>query len=90
MMRTHSETSLSEDYLTKPFVISDKSLHTSGIGSREFDLLDGNERALSSIDGIIHKGFSHEEPVVITTQSFQSLSPGNEIDDSVCNLCLKW
>ncbi len=90
MMRTHSETSLSEDYFTMLFVVSDKSLHSSGIGSREFDLLMGNKTALLSIDGIIHKGFSHEEPVVITTQSFQSLSPGNEIDDLVCNLCLKW
>jgi hypothetical protein len=90
MMRTHSETSLSEDYLTMPFVVSDKSLHTSGIGSREFDLLERNETALLSIDEIIHTGFSHEEPVVITSQSFKSLSPGNEIDDSVCNLCLKW
>ena len=90
MMRTHSETSLSEDYFTMPFVVSDKSLHSSGIRSREFDLLEGNETALPSIDGIIHKGFSHEEPVVITSQSFESLSPGNEIDDLVCNLCLKW
>jgi hypothetical protein len=90
MMKTHSESSLSEDYFTMPFVVSDKSLHTSGIGSREFDLLERNETALSSIDEIIHTGFSHEEPVVITSQSFKSLSPGNEIDDSVCNLCLKW
>ncbi len=90
MMKTHSETSLCEDYFTMPFIVSEKSLHTSGIGSREFNLLDGNETALPSIDGIIHKVFSHEEPVVTTSQSFESLLPGNEIDDSVCNLCLKW
>ena len=46
MMRTHSETSLSEDYLTMPFVVSDKSLHTSGIGSREFDLLERNDQLM--------------------------------------------
>ncbi len=90
MMKTQSETSLCEDYFTMPFVVFDKSLHTSGIGSREFDLLDGNKTALPSIDGIIHKVFSHEEPVVIMSQSFESLLLGNEIDESVCNLCLKW
>ncbi len=68
-----------------PFLVLDKSLHTSGIGSREFDLLDGNKSALPSMDGIIHKVFSHEEPVVITSQSFESLLPGNEIDESICN-----
>ncbi len=90
MMKTHSETSLCEDYFTMPFVVSDKSLNTSGIGSREFNLLDGNETALPSIEGIIHKVFSHEETGVIMSQSFESLLPGNEIDDSVCILCLKW
>ncbi len=90
MMNTQSETSLCEDYFTMPFVVSDKSLHTCGIGSREFNLLDGNETALPSMDGIIHKVFSHEEPIVITSQSFESLLRGNEIDESVYNLCLKW
>ncbi len=33
--------------------------------------------------------FSHEEPIVITSQSFESLLPGKEIDESVCDLCLK-
>ena len=67
MMKTHSETSLCEDYFTMPFVVLDKSLHTSGIGSREFNLLDGNKTALPSMDRIIHKKISHEEPVVITS-----------------------
>ena len=34
--------------------------------------------------------FSHEEPIVITSQSFESLLPGKEIDESVCDLCLTW
>ncbi len=89
MMKTHSETSLSEDFFTMSFVVSDKSLHTSGIGSREFDLLEGNELPCRQLMKF-YTGFSHEEAVVITSQSFKSLSPGNEIDDSVCNQCLKW
>ncbi len=70
MMKTQSETPLCEQYFTMPFVVSDKSLHTSGIGSQEFNLLDGHEQALPSMDATIHKDFSHEEPIVITSQSF--------------------
>jgi hypothetical protein len=78
-------------YFTMPFVVSDKSLHTSGIGSKEFNLLHGNETALPSMDATIHKDFSNQESIVITAvQSFESLLPGKEIDESVCDLCLTW
>ncbi len=90
MITPQSETSLYEDYFTMPFIVLDKSLHTSGVGSKEFNLLDGNEKALPSIDATIHKDFSQEEPIVRTRQSLQSLLPGNKIDESVCDLCLKW
>ncbi len=36
------------------------------------------------------KIFSHEEPIVIMSQSFESLLPGKEIDESVCDLCMTW
>jgi hypothetical protein len=73
-----------------PFVVSNKSLHTTGIGSKEFNLLDGNETALPSMDETLHKVFSNQESIVITSQSFESLLPGKEIDKSVCDLCLTW
>ncbi len=53
-------------------------------------LLDGGEAALPSMDAMIHNVFSHEDPIVITSQLFESLLPGKEIDESVCDLCLKW
>jgi hypothetical protein len=90
MITPQSKTSSYEDYFTMPFIVSDQSIHTSGVGSKEFNLLDGNEIALLSLDAIIHKDFSQEEPIVITRQSFESLLPGKEIDESVCDLCLKW
>jgi hypothetical protein len=90
MITPQSETSYYEDYFTMPFVVSYKSIHTSGFGSKEFNLLDGNEIASLSMDAIIHQDFSQEEPIVITRQSFESLLPGKEIDESVCDLCLKW
>jgi hypothetical protein len=85
-----SKTSLYEDYFTMPFIVLEKSLHTSGVGSKEFNLLDRNEKTLPSMDATICKDFSQEEPIVITRQSLESLLPGNEIDESVCDLCLKW
>jgi hypothetical protein len=90
MITPQSKPSSYEDYFTMPFVVSDKSIHTSGVGSKDFNLLDGNEIALPSMGAIIHKDFSQEEPIVITRQSFESLLPGKEIDESVCDLCLKW
>ena len=90
MITPQSKTSLYEDYFTMPFIVSDKSLHTSGVGSKELNLLDGNEKASPSMDATIHKDFSQEEPIVITRQSLESLLPGNKIDESVCDLCLKW
>jgi hypothetical protein len=65
MMKTQSDTPLCEHYFTMPFVVSDKSLHTYGTGSEEFNLLDGHETATPSMDATIHTDFSHEEPIVI-------------------------
>ena len=90
MTKTQSEASLCEDYFTMPFVVSDRPLHTSGKGSKEFNLLNRDEAALPSMDAMIHNVFSHEEPIVITSQLFESLLPGKEVDESVCDLCLKW
>ncbi len=62
MITPQSETSLYEDYFTMPFIVSDKSLHTSGVGSKEFNLLDGNEKASPSMDATIHKDFPKKNP----------------------------
>jgi hypothetical protein len=76
MIKTQSEASLCEDYFTMSFVVLDKSLHTSGNGSKEFNLLNGGEAALPSVDATIHNVFSHEEPIIITSQLFESILPG--------------
>ncbi len=47
MITPLSKTSLYEDYFTMPFIVLNKSLHTSGVGSKEFNLLDGNEKSLA-------------------------------------------
>ncbi len=47
MITPQSKTSLYEDYFTMPFIVLDKSLHTSGVRSKEFNLLFGNEKSLA-------------------------------------------
>ena len=90
MMKTQSETPLCKHYFTMPLVVLGKSLHTSGIETKKINLLDEHETASPSMDATIHKDFSHEEPIVIRSQSFEALLPGKEIDESVCDLCLTW
>ncbi len=63
------------------FVVSDKSLHTSGIGSEEFNLLGGHEKASPSMDATIHKDFSHEEPIFITSPS-RSVAKASRVTDT--------
>jgi hypothetical protein len=42
MITPQSKTSFYEGYFTMPFIVLDKSLHTSGVRSKGFNLLDGN------------------------------------------------
>lgn len=73
-----------------PFVVSDKSLHTAGAGLNEFDLIKEQRSTLLEIDETIIKEFSRERIIICNEDSFESLNPGEEIDDNVCDLCLKW
>ena len=40
MITPQSKISSHEDYFTMPFVVLDKSIHTSGVRSKEFNLFD--------------------------------------------------
>ncbi len=73
-----------------PFVVSDKSLHAAGAGLNEFDLIKQQRCTLLEIDNTIIKEFSHQHIIICNDYSFKSLNPGEEIDDNVCDLCLKW
>jgi len=73
-----------------PFVVSDKSLHTAGAGLNEFDLIKEHKCTLLEIDDTIIKEFSRKQIIICNDYSFESLNPGEEIDDNVCDLCLKW
>ena len=73
-----------------PFFVLDKSLHTAGSELNEFDLIKEQRCTLLEIDNTIIKEFSREQIIICNDYSFESLNPGEEIDDNVCDLCLKW
>ncbi len=73
-----------------PFVVSDKSLHTARAGLNEFNLTMEQRCTLLEIDDTIIKDFSRKQIIICNDYSFKSLNPGEEIDDNVCDLCLKW
>ena len=64
-----------------PFVVSDKSLHTAGAGLNEFDLIKEQRCTVLEIDDTIIKEFSREPIIICNEDSFESLNPGEEIDD---------
>ena len=72
-----------------PFFVSDKSLHTAGAGLNEFDLIKEQRCTLLEIDNTIIKEFSREQIIICYEYSFELLNLGEEIDDNVCDLCLK-
>jgi len=73
-----------------PFDVSDKTLHTAGAGWNEFELIKEKRCTLLEIDDTIIKEFSREQIIFCNDYSFESLNPGEDIDDNVCDLCLKW
>ena len=73
-----------------PFNALGKTLHKAGDGLNEFDLINNHKYTLSEIDSVIAKEFSRESMVHFDDFLFESLRPGQEIGDSVCDLCLKW
>jgi hypothetical protein len=73
-----------------PFVVLDKSLHTAGAGLNKFDLIKEQRCTNLEIDDTIIKEFSREQIIICNDYSFESLNPGEEIDDNVCDICLKW
>ena len=58
--------------------------------TNEFDLIKEQRCTLLEIDETIIKEFSREPIIICNEDSFESLNPGEEIDDNVCDLCLKW
>jgi hypothetical protein len=73
-----------------PFIDPDKSLHKSGEGLYEFDVILKKTMTYQDLDNAIYNKFSKQEKLTFNRGSFQSLIPGQDIDDNVCDLCIDW
>lgn len=71
---------------TFPFVTSDNSLLNCSEESSLFNI-HGNE---GNQDDSLFLDSNEPCPIVITSASMESLSPGNDIDEDVLNFCLNW
>ena len=56
----------------------------------EFDLIKEQRCTLLEIVDTIIKEFSRKQIIICNEYSFELLNLGEEIDDNVCDLCLKW
>ena len=73
-----------------PFVALDKALDTAGSGLNKFYLIKEQRCNCLEMDSTLVKEFSCKQIITFNDYSFESLNAGEEIEDNVCDLCLKW
>jgi hypothetical protein len=73
-----------------PFNASGKTLHKAGVGLNEFDLIIKHSSSVTDLDDAIHEKFSHDMRLQFNGCSFESLIPGRDIEENVCDLCINW
>ncbi len=73
-----------------PFNASGKTLHKAGVGLNEFDLIINHSGSVTDLDNAIHEKFSHDMTFQFNGCGFESLIPGKDIEDNVCDLCINW
>ena len=84
-MNHHTEDD-GEHLFTFPFATTDNSLASCGEGLNQ---LNAHHSEGVHQDSAFSSNMKME-PVVITTASIRSLSPGINMDEDIMNLCLKW
>ncbi len=73
-----------------PFNALGKTLHKAGDGLNEFDLIIKHSGSVTDLDDAIHEKFSHDINLQFNDCSFESLIPGKDIEDNVCDLWINW
>ena len=71
---------------TFPFAMTDNSLKECGKRSFKMSINDDNFDA----DDSNFASVKNYDPIVVTTASVQSFTPGMETDEDAINLCLQW
>ena len=75
-----------------PFQVFDKTLFKSGSELFYFSLDNYHGTALTNEnwDDLLHAVFAEEGTFELNKTSFGTLTPGQSLDSSVIDLCLKW
>jgi hypothetical protein len=73
-----------------PFNALGKTLHKAGDGLNEFDLIIKHSGSVTDLDDAIHDKVSHDMKLQFNDCSFETLIPGKDIEDNVCDLCINW
>jgi hypothetical protein len=78
-------------FFKMPFLVTDKSLFTSGSHLRYFDPNRTNTLlSMANWDEVLHKANAKEGTLELCDNCFRSFTPGQELHNNIIDLCLKW
>jgi hypothetical protein len=77
---------------TMPFQVNDNTLFKSGseLSYFSFDNYQGTALTNENWDNLLHTVFAEEGTLELNKTSFATLTPGQSLDSSIIDLCLKW
>ncbi len=78
-------------FFKMPFLVTNKSLFTSGSHLRYFDLnMTTTLLSMANWDEVLYKAYAKEGALELCDNCFRSLTPGQELHNNIIDLCLKW
>ncbi len=78
-------------FFKMPFLVTNKSLFTSGSHLRYFDLNRTTTLlSMANWDEVLYKAYAKEETLELCDNCFRLLTPGQELHNNIIDLCLKW
>jgi hypothetical protein len=77
-------------FFKMPFLVTDKSLFTSGSQLHYFDLNRTTTLlSMANWDEVLYKAYAKEGTLELCDNCFRTLTPGQELHNNIIDLCLK-
>jgi hypothetical protein len=74
-----------------PFLVTDKSVFTSGSHLCYFDLnRTSTLLSMANWDEVLYKAYAKEGTLELCDNCFRSMTPSQELHNNIIDLCLKW
>jgi hypothetical protein len=78
-------------FFKMPFLVTNKSLFTSGSHLRYFDLnMTTTLLSMANWDEALYKAYAKKGTLKLSGNCFRLLTPGQEHHNNIIDLCLKW